>query len=258
MTLEYIRYRIAEPDRAEFEAACARAAVPLASAPQCRAYELSHCEEEPGSYILRIDWTSTEDHLKGFRASDAFHAFVAEVRPYVRDIEEMRHYAPTRVAGAGAGAAEDTAPNLYEWAGGAEAWERLTEAFYREVHRDDLLEPLFRHMDAHHPHYVALWLAEVFGGPEHYTEERGGFQRMADRHLGKGITEQQRRRWISLLMDAADEVGLPADPEFRSAFTGYIEWGTRLAVANSRPGAGAAGWAPVPKWGWGVAPPRRS
>ncbi len=31
--------------------------------------------------------------------------------------------------------------------------------------------------------------------------------------------------------------GLPDDPEFRSAFAAYIEWGTRIAVTNSQPGA---------------------
>jgi len=49
--------------------------------------------------------------------------------------------------------------------------------------------------------------------------------------------------------------GLPADPEFRAAFAGYLEWGTRLALQNSQPGAGAVQQAPVPRWGWGVAPP---
>ena len=73
--------------------------------------------------------------------------------------------------------------------------------------------------------------------------------------MGKGITEPQRRRWFNLMMDAADEVGLPADPEFRAAFASYIEWGTRLASHNSQPGADVVRKAPMPKWGWGVAPP---
>ena len=146
-------------------------------------------------------------------------------------------------------------PSLYEWAGGLEAFERLTEAFYREVVKDPLLEPLFAGMDPGHPRYVAMWLAEVFGGPAAYSEQRGGYPHMLGRHLGKAITEPQRRRWVNLLMDAADEVGLPSDPEFRAAFAGYIEWGTRLAVQNSQPGARPPQQAPVPKWGWGVAPP---
>ena len=56
-------------------------------------------------------------------------------------------------------------------------------------------------------------------------------------------------------MDAADEVALPDDPEFRAAFVSYLEWGTRLAVRNSAPDAKPFHGAPVPKWGWGVAPP---
>ena len=48
----------------------------------------------------------------------------------------------------------------------------------------------------------------------------------------------------------------PADPEFRAAIMGYAEWGSRLAVRNSDPGADdIAEQAPVPRWGWGVAPP---
>jgi len=146
-------------------------------------------------------------------------------------------------------------PSLYEWAGGGEALTRLCEAFYREVRGDDLLGPVFAGMDAQHPRYVAMWLAEVFGGPADYTARRGGYPHMLGKHLGRALTEKQRRRWVNLLLDAADEVGLPDDPEFRAAFVGYIEWGTRLAVQNSQPGADPPRQAPVPHWGWGVAPP---
>lgn len=149
----------------------------------------------------------------------------------------------------------DAVPTLFEWAGGTEALERLTERFYEKVVADDLIGPLFAHMDAAHPRHVAMWLAEVFGGPERYSAERGGYAHMIGYHLGKAITEPQRRRWVSLLADAADEVGLPDDPEFRAAFMGYIEWGTRLARANSQPGATPPLEAPMPHWGWGVAPP---
>jgi hemoglobin len=148
-----------------------------------------------------------------------------------------------------------TTPTLYEWAGGTEAFERLTQAFYDKVRQDDLLEPVFRGMDEHHPAKVAMWLAEVFGGPPRYTEERGGYPHMLAKHRDRALTEEQRRRWVSLICDAADDVGLPADPEFRSAFVAYIEWGTRLAVANSQPGAEPPPKAPVPHWGWGEAEP---
>ncbi|GLZ34914.1 oxidoreductase [Lentzea sp. NBRC 105346] len=146
-------------------------------------------------------------------------------------------------------------PTLYSWAGGADALLRLTSAFYELVVVDPLLSPLFVHMDPSHPRYVALWLGEVFGGPAEYSASRGGYDTMLSHHLGKAITEPQRRRWVNLMQDAADLVGLPADPEFRAAFVSYLEWGTRLAVSNSAPGASPVRGAPVPRWGWGVAPP---
>jgi truncated hemoglobin YjbI/quinol monooxygenase YgiN len=244
MIVEYVRYRV--PDPQEFEAAYRRAAVPLGSAPECLDFELSRCADEPECYILRILWTSARDHMEGFRNSERFQEFFAEIKPYVANIEEMRHYEQVSTK---------TEPTLYEWAGGAEAFERLTEVFYGHVLQDDLLAPIFTHMDARHPRFVAMWLSEVFGGPDRYSRERGGYPHMLAQHLGKHIKEEQRRRWVSLLMDAADEVGLPGDPEFRAAFASYIEWGTRLAAQNSAPGATPPAKAPVPRWGWGVAPP---
>ena len=149
----------------------------------------------------------------------------------------------------------DTVPTLHEWAGGSEAFERLTTAFYARVREDELIGPLFAHMPDDHPHNVATWLAEVFGGPPDYTEHHGGYHHMVTKHLGLGITEEQRARWAQLIGLAADDAGLPADPEFRSAFMAYVEWGTRLALANSQPGAEPPEQAPVPRWGWGEAPP---
>jgi hemoglobin len=153
-------------------------------------------------------------------------------------------------------AGEDV-PTLYEWAGGDEALERLTERFYARVREDPLLEPLFGHMDPGHPRHVAIWLAEVFGGPARYTEEHGGYPHMLAKHRGLAITEEQRFRWVQLILRAADDAELPSDPEFRSAFAAYVEWGTRLALANSQPGATPPPKAPVPRWGWGEAPPYR-
>jgi hemoglobin len=146
-------------------------------------------------------------------------------------------------------------PSLYEWAGGTDAFVRLTDAFYARATKDDLLAPMFARMDPEHARHVAIWLAEVFGGPADYTDDHGGYPHMVGKHFGLAITEPQRRRWVNLMQDAADEVGLPDDPEFRAAFVGYLEWGTRLARANSQPGADVVMQAPVPHWGWGVAPP---
>ncbi|MFI6682511.1 group II truncated hemoglobin [Streptomyces sp. NPDC050485] len=144
----------------------------------------------------------------------------------------------------------------YEWMGGQTALDRLTEVFYRQVHKDPVLAEVFASAGPDHPHHVAIWLAEVFGGPAEYSAHHGGHAHMAAQHLGRGITEEQRRRWISLLMDAADEAKLPGDPEFRAVFAYYIEWGTRMALLYSGPNPPTpSADAPMPKWGWNQTPP---
>ncbi|RPE09748.1 globin [Chitinophaga lutea] len=144
-------------------------------------------------------------------------------------------------------------PSLYAWAGGQPALERLTEVFYAKVGKDELLEPVFRHMSPEHSKHVAHFIGEVLGGPPAYTTGDGGSHAgMVRHHLGKMLTEPQRRRWINLLLDSADEVGLADDPEFRSALVGYLEWGSRLAVINSQTSDNPVNEnEPMPKWGWG-------
>jgi len=142
-------------------------------------------------------------------------------------------------------------PTLYEWAGGLPAFERLSDVFYRRVPEEPLLAPLFAQMDAKHPQFVAHFIAEVFGGPPLYSEQRGGHHAMITKHLGKHLTEAQRARWMQLLLECADSVGFPDDPEFRSAFVGYLELGTRLAVINSQQEKLGDVDATMPRWGWG-------
>lgn len=100
---------------------------------------------------------------------------------------------------------------------------------------------------------MAHFVAEVFGGDKLYTTEDGGnHAKMIGKHIGKMLTEEKRQRWVQILLQTADEIGLKSDPEFRSAFVGYIEWGTRLAVINSQLTANQMDTnEPMPKWGWG-------
>jgi CDGSH-type Zn-finger protein/truncated hemoglobin YjbI len=142
-------------------------------------------------------------------------------------------------------------PTLFEWAGGFPALERMTKLFYgKHVPADDLLAPRFASMSPDHPQRVAAWLGETFGGPKRYLQRYGGYDRMLSQHIGRSLTEAERSRWVTLLARSADEAGLPRDPEFRAAFTGYLEWGSRIAVENSTPGAHPPEHMPDPHWWW--------
>lgn len=152
--------------------------------------------------------------------------------------------------------ATDAPPTLYEWAGGHEAIVALIDAFYDRVERDELLSPFFPGgVSSEHRQHVIAWWSEVFGGPAAYSENLGGYERMLSKHHDLGITAEQRLRFASLMGLAADDAQLPTDAEFRSALVAYLEWGTRLALHNSQPGADVVPHAPVPRWGWGEAPP---
>src|SRR5271165_2359210 len=128
-------------------------------------------------------------------------------------------------------------PTLYEWAGGLPALTRLTRLLYEKlVPADDLLAPLFATMAPGYPQREAAVLAEAFGGPP------------APGSTGHDFTEAQRARWVAVATRAADEAGLPADPEFRSALTSYLEWTSRAGTLSDSAGR-------PPAWDWGPAGP---
>ena len=92
MIIEYIRYRISPDRQTVFETAYQDAGKILEASEHCLSYELARCTDEPGSYVVRIEWDSIEGHLQGFRRHPAFGTFFAAVGPFVNDIQEMRHY----------------------------------------------------------------------------------------------------------------------------------------------------------------------
>lgn len=97
MTTEYIRYNLPTGLNTQFEADYLKAAEYLKASTVCLGCDLTHCEEEPQRYILRILWTSTTDHLQIFRNSEEFKSFFGLIQPYIPHIEEMQHYQTTAV-----------------------------------------------------------------------------------------------------------------------------------------------------------------
>jgi hemoglobin len=144
-------------------------------------------------------------------------------------------------------------PTLYHWAGGIERLEALFARFYERVPADPVLGPVFAGMPPEHFRTVMHFVAEVLGGPKLYTGDgTHGHSTMVAQHLGRHLTQIQRKRWVDLLLETADELRLPDDPEFRSALVGYLEWGSRLAVINSNTDVNPIDpSAPMPTWGWG-------
>jgi quinol monooxygenase YgiN len=95
MIVEYIRYEMKTHSAEELVTAYGKAAEHLRAAPECLAFDLTRCVEEPNSLILRIHWTSVEAHMQGFRKGANFPPFFAAIKPFVGEIAEMRHYEET-------------------------------------------------------------------------------------------------------------------------------------------------------------------
>jgi CDGSH-type Zn-finger protein/truncated hemoglobin YjbI len=146
-------------------------------------------------------------------------------------------------------------PTLFEWAGGLPALTRMTRLLYEKyVPADDLLAPLFAHMEPDHAQREAAAMAEAFGGPPApqprvapaFTEPQPrvapAFTEPQPR-VAPAFTEPQRARWVALAVRAVEEAGLPADAAFRSALNSYLEWSSRVTDA------------PVPSWDWGPGGP---
>jgi hemoglobin len=141
--------------------------------------------------------------------------------------------------------------SLYGDAGGLDGLRRLSAAFYERVLADDLLAPVFAHFTPAHVEHVAVWLAEVFGGPADFTARLGGHQALLRSHLGIGIRDEHRQRWLQLMADTISDV-LPGRPELAAAFMDYFEWGTAIAQAVSEDPVGTdlGEPGPTPRWGY--------
>lgn len=140
--------------------------------------------------------------------------------------------------------------SLYEDVGGIDGLRRLSGAFYENVLEDPLLAPVFASFTPAHAEHVAVWLAEVFGGPEEYTARLGGHHALLFSHLGLGITEEHRRRWLELMAGAIDKT-LPGRPELHACLMSYFEWGTAIAqeVSQDPVGTDLGQPGPTPRWG---------
>jgi quinol monooxygenase YgiN len=91
-SIEVIRYTIPADQHSNFEEAYRAAGKQLEASPYCLGYQVIHGEEDPNHYIVIIDWTSTQEHLEGFRKSPQFMPFFNLVKPFYNNIEEMKHY----------------------------------------------------------------------------------------------------------------------------------------------------------------------
>jgi hemoglobin len=90
----------------------------------------------------------------------------------------------------------------------------------------------------------------VFGGPPVYSQSCGGHPAMLEVHARQGAGTDLGERFVACFVAAADDAGLPADPELRAALRSYMEWAVAEVLAYSPPEASVPADLPVPHWSW--------
>jgi hemoglobin len=97
---------------------------------------------------------------------------------------------------------------VYEAVGGMVFFERLVGRFYDAVGADDVLRPLYPEDLGPPRRHLTLFLAQYWGGPTTYDEERG-HPRLRMRHAPFAIGPGERDRWLVLMRDAIASLDPP-------------------------------------------------
>jgi heme-degrading monooxygenase HmoA len=92
MILEHAVIAVRPGAGPEFEAALARARPIITSCQGFVSLELRRGIEEPHRYLLLVGWETLDDHLVGFRQSDAFTRWRAEIGEYFDGAPVVDHY----------------------------------------------------------------------------------------------------------------------------------------------------------------------
>lgn len=113
-------------------------------------------------------------------------------------------------------------PTLYEEAGGLPFFERLVDRFYAGVEADPELLALYPNHDdlAGARRRLSLFLAQYWGGPTTYSDERG-HPRLHMRHIPFAIDPAARDRWLVAMRAAVAE--LQPSPAVTDRLLHYFE-----------------------------------
>ncbi len=114
-------------------------------------------------------------------------------------------------------------PTVYDVVGGMPFFEALVDRFYMGVAEDPVLIRLYPEPEDLAParHRLTLFLAQYWGGPSAYSEERG-HPRLRMRHFPFEIGPRERDRWLHHMHAAVAAMEPP--PEAAEAFARYFDF----------------------------------
>jgi hemoglobin len=95
----------------------------------------------------------------------------------------------------------------YEAIGGAETLRKLVDAFYLRVAKDPLLSPIFPKDLTLTADKQFMFLTQFLGGEPLYSNVYG-HPMMRARHMSFQVTPKRAERWLKLMKEAMDEIGM--------------------------------------------------
>lgn len=142
-------------------------------------------------------------------------------------------------------------PSVYDSVGGAAGFLALTAAHHQRCLEDPELNHPFSHGgDPDHLAHLAGYLGEVFGGPPVYSQSLGGHSAMLTMHADQGMDPDLGRRFVTCFVAAADDAGVPADPDLRRVLREYVEWAVADVYVYNPTGSTVISGLPMPHWSW--------
>ena len=117
--------------------------------------------------------------------------------------------------------AERDTTNYYELFGGEPFFADLVSQFYARVVTNEILRPMYPEKDmAGAAHRLQIFLAQYWGGPTTYQEERG-HPRLRMRHAGFKIGPAAKDAWLKCMRQAV--VGMEMQPDAQEKLWRYLE-----------------------------------
>jgi hemoglobin len=117
--------------------------------------------------------------------------------------------------------AERDTTNYYELFGGEPFFADLVSQFYARVATNEILRPMYPDEDmAGAAHRLQTFLAQYWGGPSTYQEERG-HPRLRMRHAGFKIGPAAKLAWLTCMRQAVE--GMEMEEKSEEKLWRYLE-----------------------------------
>ena len=126
------------------------------------------------------------------------------------------------------GAAQEQ--SFFDEIGGLPVVEKIVARFYEGVATDEVLKPMYADedlADGSAARRLAMFLAQYWGGPSTYSQERG-HPRLRMRHAPFTVNRTAMEHWLRHFRAGLDSAGLT--PEQDARFWGYVTYAAEFML----------------------------